>query len=130
MYPADHGANIAIARTFPWKDYRSYVDVGTAQGDLATQIALANGHLQGFGFDLPEVAPIFEEYVARLGVADRVTFVAGSFFDNELPNTDVVLMILSCLKRSSWRNPILSPTISRMLMMRNGQSRSCAHNSR
>ena len=29
------------------KDYRTYVDVGTAQGDLAVQIALANPHLDG-----------------------------------------------------------------------------------
>jgi hypothetical protein len=92
MTGISHGANIAIARAFPWKDYRTYVDVGTAQGDLAAQIALANEHLRGFGFDLPEVAPIFEDYVARVGVAERVRFVAGSFFDGELPQADVVLM--------------------------------------
>jgi hypothetical protein len=92
MTGISHGANIAIARTFPWKDYRTYVDVGTAQGDLAAQIALANEHLRGLGFDLAEVAPIFEDYVASLGVAGRVTFVAGSFFDGELPKADVVLM--------------------------------------
>ena len=64
MTGISHGANMTIARAFPWKDYRTFVDVGTAQGDLAVQIALANPHLQGIGFDLPEVAPIFEEYVA------------------------------------------------------------------
>ena len=52
-----------------WKDYTTFVDVGTAQGDLAAQIALANPHLRGMGFDLPEVAPIFEAYVAAVGVA-------------------------------------------------------------
>ena len=92
MTGLSHGANMVIARAFPWKDYRTYVDVGTAQGDLAAQIALANGHLRGFGFDLPEVAPIFEQYVAAVGVADRVTFVPGSFFENDLPSADVVLM--------------------------------------
>ena len=71
MTGISHGANLAIAREFPWKDYRTFVDVGTAQGDLAAQIALANPHLRGIGFDLPEVAPIFEEYVAEVGVADR-----------------------------------------------------------
>ena len=77
MTGISHGANMTIARAFPWKDYHTFVDVGTAQGDLAAQIALANPHLRGIGFDLPEVAPIFEEYVAALGVADRVTFHAG-----------------------------------------------------
>ena len=92
MTGISHGANIAIAHRFPWKTYRSYVDVGTAQGDLAAQIALANVHLTGTGFDLPEVAPIFEDYVNRVGVADRVRFRPGSFFDDPLPKADVVLM--------------------------------------
>jgi hypothetical protein len=92
MTGISHGANMAIAQKVRWSDYRTYVDVGTAQGDLAAQIALANPHLTGIGFDLPEVAPIFEEYVARLGVADRVRFAAGSFFEVDFPKADVVLM--------------------------------------
>ena len=92
MTGISHGANSTIARKFPWKDYRTFVDVGTAQGDLAAQVALANSHLTGQGFDLPEVAPIFEEYVATVGVADRVSFAAGSFFDQPLPKADVVMM--------------------------------------
>jgi hypothetical protein len=92
MTGISRGANMTIARSFPWKDYRTFVDVGTAQGDLAAQIALANPHLRGVGFDLPEVAPVFEEYVAGLGLAERVTFAPGSFFEGDLPRADVVLM--------------------------------------
>ena len=92
MTGLSHGANMKIARIFPWKDYHTFVDVGTAQGDLAVQIALANPHLRGIGFDLPEVAPIFKEYSMAAGVADRVAFVTGSFFDQDLPKADVVLM--------------------------------------
>jgi hypothetical protein len=92
MTGISHGANLTIARQFPWKDYGSFVDVGTAQGDLAVQIAQANPHLQGMGFDLPEVAPIFEEYAAANGLSDRLRFVPGSFFDHDLPRADVVTM--------------------------------------
>ncbi len=92
MTGISHGANMTIARLFPWKDYRTFVDVGTAQGDLAAQIALANPQLQGIGFDLPEVAPIFEEYVASVGVAGRLRFQPGSFFEHDLPKADVLLM--------------------------------------
>jgi hypothetical protein len=83
---------MTIARAFPWKDYRTFVDVGTAQGDLATQIALANPHLRGTGWDLPEVAPVFEEYTAAAGVSDRLTFQPGDFFKQDIPKADVVLM--------------------------------------
>jgi hypothetical protein len=92
MTGISRGANMAIARQFPWANYQTYVDVGTAQGDLAAQIALANPHLTGQGFDLPEVGPIFSDYVAGLGLAGRLTFAAGSFFTDALPKADVVLM--------------------------------------
>ncbi|MCE9615840.1 MAG: hypothetical protein K8T26_16340 [Lentisphaerae bacterium] len=60
MTGVSHGANMAIARAFAWANHRTFVDVGTAQGDLAAQIALANPHLSGIGFDLPEVVPHLE----------------------------------------------------------------------
>jgi hypothetical protein len=92
MTGVSHGSNVLIARKFPWKDARTFVDVGTAQGDLAAQVALANPHLRGEGFDLPEVAPIFEDYVRKLGLQDRVRFTAGDFFKQALPQADVIMM--------------------------------------
>jgi O-methyltransferase domain/Dimerisation domain len=92
MTGISHGANLAIARRFSWNRYRSAVDVGTAQGDLITQVVLANPHLQGIGFDLAEVGPVFEEYVEHNGLSGRVKFVSGSFFDHPLPKADVVMM--------------------------------------
>lgn len=92
MTGISHAANMTIARAFPWKDYATFVDVGTAQGDLAVQVALANTHLRGLGFDLPQVEPIFTEYVQATGVSDRVSFAAGSFFEQDLPKADVVMM--------------------------------------
>lgn len=92
MTGISHGANLTIARAFPWKEYRTFVDVGTAQGDLAVQIALANPQLRGVGFDLAEVAPIFEAYAEKVGVSDRLTFQPGDFFKQDLPKADVVLM--------------------------------------
>jgi precorrin-6B methylase 2 len=92
MTGISHGSAMAIAAKFPFKSYQTVCDVGTAQGDTASQIALANPHLQVTGFDLPEVAPIFEEYVASLGIADRVQFAPGSFFDLPLPKAEVIVM--------------------------------------
>jgi precorrin-6B methylase 2 len=92
MTGLSHAANLAIAKQFPWREHETFVDVGTAQGDLAVQVALANEHLTGAGFDLPEVAPIFEDYIEHNGVQDRLRFVAGDFFADELPRADVLLM--------------------------------------
>ncbi|MDM9383904.1 methyltransferase [Chlorogloeopsis sp. ULAP01] len=92
MSGVSRGANICIAERLPWSNYKSFVDVGTAQGDLAVQIAKANPHLSGIGFDLPVVAPVFEDYVAEHALGDRIRFIGGDFFKDDLPNADVILM--------------------------------------
>jgi hypothetical protein len=92
MTGISHSANLAIATKFPWKDYRSAADIGTAQGDLVVQVVQANEHLNGIGFDLPVVAPIFEDHVASHGLNGRVRFVPGDFFEHPLPRADVLMM--------------------------------------
>ena len=92
MSGISRGANLAIARRFPWSKYRTAVDVGTAQGDLIAQVALANPHIEGIGFDLPEVGPIFEAFVEANGLSGRVKFMPGSFMDQPLPKAEVVMM--------------------------------------
>ena len=86
------GAAMAIANKFPWERYETFVDVGTAQGGLPVQVALAHEHLSGSGFDLPAVGPIFEEYVDSHGLGERLRFYPGDFFEDPLPRTEVLVM--------------------------------------
>jgi hypothetical protein len=86
------GAAKAIAQKFPWREYRTFADVGTAQGGLPVQLCLAHPHLTGIGYDLPVVCPIFEEYVESFGFRDRLRFAEGSFFTDPLPQADVLVM--------------------------------------
>jgi hypothetical protein len=92
MTGVSRGANVAIAAKFPWDKYKTVVDIGPAQGDLLTQVLLKNPHLTGTGFDLPEVAPVFDDYIESNRLTSRVKFVPGSFFDSPLPQADVVMM--------------------------------------
>ncbi len=92
MTGISRGANLAIASRFPWANYKSVADAGPAQGDLIVQVTLKNPHLAGIGFDLAEVAPIFEEYVELNGLASRIRFQAGNFFLDPLPEADVIMM--------------------------------------
>ena len=92
MTGLSRGANLEIAKRLPWEKFKRCADVGTAQGDLVAQIALANPHLKGIGYDLPVARPVFEEYIAGLGLADRVSFQEGDFFKDEMPEVDVILM--------------------------------------
>lgn len=67
-----------IAAKFPWANFKTVVDIGPAQGDLITQVALKNPHLQCVGFDLAEVGPVFEDYVEKNGLTLRVQFRAAA----------------------------------------------------
>jgi SAM-dependent methyltransferase len=82
----------ALAGALSWAEVGSFADIGCAQGGLTCVIAAAHPHLKAIGFDLPAVGPVFEEYVAGKGLADRVRFEAGSFFEQELPEADVLIM--------------------------------------
>jgi hypothetical protein len=86
------GAARAIAAKFPWKDYKNFADIGTAQGMVPVTIARAHNHLSGAGYDLPEVKPVFEEFIAQQGVSNRVKFLSGNFFTDPLPTADVLIM--------------------------------------
>ena len=92
MTGISRGSALGIAAKFPWADHRVHVDLGTAQGDLPVQVALAHPHLTGGGMDLPVVAPHFEAYVAANGLSDRLSFHPGSFFTDPLPEADVYTM--------------------------------------
>jgi hypothetical protein len=86
------GAAVAIAEAFPWQSYRRFCDLGTAQGMAPAKIAQRHGHLTGVGFDLPPVRPVFEEFIAGQGLAERVSFAGGDFFNDQLPEADVYLL--------------------------------------
>lgn len=82
----------ALAQQFPWESFKTFIDVGGAQGCVSVQLALAHAHLTGGEFDLPVVGPIFEEYVQSFGLAHRLRFHPGSFFEAPLPRADVLIM--------------------------------------
>jgi hypothetical protein len=86
------GASAALADAFPWGSYQRFCDLGTAQGMAPAKIAQRHTHLIGTGFDLPPVGPVFEEFIAAQGLADRVSFAGGDFFTDPLPEADVYLM--------------------------------------
>jgi SAM-dependent methyltransferase len=86
------GSAQVIAKKFPWKRYRTFVDVGCAQGGVAVEVALVHKHLSGGGMDLPVVQPVFEAYARLRGVGKRLRFHPGDFFKDALPLCDVIIM--------------------------------------
>jgi hypothetical protein len=92
MTGLSQGAARAMGEKFPWQRYKTFADVGGAQGGVAVQIALKHPHLNGIVFDLPAVKPVSEEYIHSFGLGNRLQFAAGDFFNESLPKVDVVIM--------------------------------------
>jgi hypothetical protein len=92
MSGLSRAAGEAIAAKFPWQHYSTMIDIGCAQGAVPVAIADAHDHLTGGGFDLPQVEPIFNAYVAKCGLSESLTFTAGDFFADPLPRADVLIM--------------------------------------
>jgi len=82
----------ALASNFPWTDYNTLIDIGTAQGCLPVQIAQAYPHMSGGGFDLPPLISTFESYVQKHGMSNRLRFYPGDFFNDPLPAADVLVL--------------------------------------
>jgi hypothetical protein len=92
MSAVSMGPAQAIAASFPWGEHETVVDIGCAEGAVPVQIALAHDHITGGGFDLPPLEPIFDSYVARAGLGERLRFTPGDFFSDPLPAADVFVM--------------------------------------
>ena len=85
-------AGRALAKQFPWQSYNTVIDVGSAQGCVAVELAKAHRHLSGGGFDLEELRDPFESYVRSCGFDDRLKFFSGNFFADPLPTADVLIL--------------------------------------
>ncbi len=86
------GAGMAIAAKFPWADHETVIDIGCAEGAVPVHVAQAHEHITGGGFDLPPLEPIFDAFVGRFGLGERLRFTSGDFFADPLPTADVLVM--------------------------------------
>ncbi len=67
--------------------------MGGGTGGWCVGIRRRHPHLQCQVFDLPEVREIAERLLAEDGEGEKITFVPGSFFTDELPaGADVALL--------------------------------------
>jgi SAM-dependent methyltransferase len=75
-----------------WTGYTSFVDVGGARGNLAATLVRTHPALTATVFDLPQIEPFFRKHLEALGLADRIAYSAGDFFQDPLPSADVHIL--------------------------------------
>lgn len=89
MWNLGYSASQELVTRFSLSSYSRLVDVGGATGSFAIAALKAYPSLSAVVFDLPPVRPYLEERRRACGVEHRLTFVAGDFFRDALPEGDV-----------------------------------------
>jgi SAM-dependent methyltransferase len=93
---AVHGGRWLVSQV-DFSGHSRLLDVGGNAGGYAIAILEACPDLTATIFDLEPVRPLATERVAQAGLAGRVTFVAGSFFEDALPRGHDVVLLSSIL---------------------------------
>lgn len=66
--------------------------MGGADGELSLQVASKHDHMKCITYDLPKVTSIAEEKIKQWEMEDRVEAIAGDFWEEELPEADIITM--------------------------------------
>ena len=80
---------------------RNLIDVGGASGTYTIAFLSAAPKMKATLFDRPAVIPIARECLAEAGMADRVCFVAGDFYADELPGGHDLAMLSAIIHQNS-----------------------------
>ena len=90
MWNLSYAASHELARLAGLRDGELLVDVGGASGPFAIAALQYRPGLRAVVFDLPPVEPYLREAGRAHVVADRLDFVAGDFFRDDLPEGDCI----------------------------------------
>jgi acetylserotonin O-methyltransferase len=78
-----------VANAFDLSRFRTVADLGGATGHLTLALCQRWLQLTGIVFDLPDAMPLAKEIIGLSPVKDRVSVVAGDFFETDLPKADL-----------------------------------------
>jgi O-methyltransferase domain len=92
MWDLSYGVSQELAALAGLDGHRRLVDVGGANGPFAVAALRQSPELRAVVFDLAPVGPHLERTRVERGVADRLSFVAGDFFRDDLPAGDLIAM--------------------------------------
>nr|XP_020465217.1 N-acetylserotonin O-methyltransferase-like protein isoform X1 [Monopterus albus] len=81
----------AVATAFDLSSYKTACDLGGCTGAMAYEFTTAHPGLSVTVFDLPAVVEMSEHF-HPLHTDNRVSFVAGDFFKDELPKADLYIL--------------------------------------
>jgi hypothetical protein len=82
----------SFAERFDFSHYRTLCDVGGATGQLSILVSEHHPKMSCISFDLPAVEPLAKKAIEAANLSDRVSTAAGDFFEDPLPQADIITM--------------------------------------
>lgn len=98
-YNASERAN-EVVKHIDLTGVRRVLDVGGGSGAYSITFCKASPDLQAVVFDLPDVVPLTQQYVAEAGLSDRISTTIGNYNVNEL-GSGFDLIFLSAIIHSN-----------------------------
>jgi O-methyltransferase domain len=92
MWDLSYGVSHELAALAGVDGHRRLVDVGGANGPFAVAALRQSPELRAVVFDLAQIGPHLERTRLEQGLGDRLSFVAGDFFRDDLPAGDLIAM--------------------------------------
>lgn len=106
-----------IAEFYDLGRFHTLLDIGGGSGTYTISFLEQNPHLRAMLFDLPDVIAMARNRLEEQGLLNRVTLVAGDFYDDALPpGSDVALLSAIIHQNSKDQNAGLFRKIHRALL--------------
>ncbi|SFN03887.1 methyltransferase [Thermodesulforhabdus norvegica] len=105
-----------VVGSYDASDRSVLLDIGAGPGTYTIAFLRKYPHMRAIVFDLPEVIPLSREYIASEKLEDRVSFVAGDFYHDLLPEgSDLALLSAIIHQNSPEENLALYRSVNRAL---------------
>ncbi|WP_255637510.1 acetylserotonin O-methyltransferase [Dyadobacter sp. NIV53] len=92
MAGAQAGNFMALANAFDFGSYNSLCDIGGANGLLSVCVARLHPYIQCLSVDMPPVAPIAVQHIARQGLSRQIEAGTLDFMSEPFPGAEVITM--------------------------------------
>jgi precorrin-6B methylase 2 len=92
------------------------LDIGGASGTWTIALLQTEPRARATIFDLPEVIPMAKRHIAETGFSDRVTFIEGDFYIDDLPGgANLAWLCAICHQNSRQQNRALFAKVHKAL---------------
>jgi ribosomal protein L11 methylase PrmA len=101
MHVAAKRISTKIADTYDLRSFKKLLDIGGGSGAYTIAFLKKNPKLNAVIFDLEGVVPIAKEKIAENNLQDRVNFVVGDFYIDDLPSGCDIALLSAIIHQNS-----------------------------